>query len=102
MITDEYGTGRVIKAHERSSYNRPLLEASERCGCFHCLSIYPPADIKEWIERGLVRGKFKVHETALCPKCGIDSVIDDKSGFPLDEKFLTAMRQHWFKNRSAK
>jgi acetone carboxylase gamma subunit len=34
--------------------------------------------------------------TALCPYCGIDSVIGDKSGFPITKEFLEKMYQHWF------
>jgi hypothetical protein len=32
----------------------------------------------------------------MCPKCGIDSVIGNRSGYPIDKAFLEAMRSHWF------
>jgi len=35
--------------------------------------------------------------TALCPHCGIDSVIGSASGYPVSEpQFLKAMHDHWF------
>ena len=34
--------------------------------------------------------------TALCPKCGIDSVIGDNSGYPITTEFLQQMRKRWF------
>ena len=59
------------------------------CGCFYCLLVYPASEISEWIED---RGG----DTAECPKCGIDSVIPDASGFPLDAGFLETMKRWWF------
>lgn len=35
-------------------------------------------------------------ETALCPKCGIDSVIGDGSGFAVDQSMLVEMNALWF------
>jgi len=34
--------------------------------------------------------------TALCPHCGVDSVIGSAAGFPLTDEFLKAMHQEWF------
>lgn len=44
-------------AHKHSIRHRAELEASEICGCFYCLSTYPPTEIAEWIDDG---------QTALC------------------------------------
>jgi hypothetical protein len=77
----------VREAHKRSIRHRGELEASTVCGCFHCLSTFPPGEIVEWTDDG---------ETAMCPKCGIDSVLGDRSGFPLSNEFLSIMRAHWF------
>lgn len=33
---------------------------------------------------------------AICPKCGIDSVIPDASGVPLSAEFLATMKKWWF------
>ncbi len=34
--------------------------------------------------------------TAICPYCGIDSVIGESSGYPINKDFLEMMRKHWF------
>jgi hypothetical protein len=74
-------------AHDRSANNRAEIEASGLCGCFYCLHVFPPSDIEEWTDRGA---------TPFCPKCGIDSVLGDKSGFPITPEFLGDMNRHWF------
>lgn len=77
----------VEEAHRYSSGHRAEIEASIECGCFYCLKRYPPLDIAEWIDQG---------STALCPRCGVDSVIGSASGIHLSESFLERMRIHWF------
>ena len=74
-------------AHSHSSQHRTELEESEVCGCFYCLEIYPPKEIQEWIDD---------ETTALCPHCGIDSVIGSKSGYPITVEFLQKMKNRWF------
>jgi hypothetical protein len=51
------------------------------------MKIFNPAEITEWVDDG---------DTALCPYCGIDSVIGESSGFPITDKFLKEMHQRWF------
>ena len=34
--------------------------------------------------------------TAVCPYCGVDSVIGENSGFPITEQFLKEMHEAWF------
>ena len=46
----------------------------------------------EWIDED----KNEVGQTALCPYCGIDSVIGSASGISLDKQFLTEMYKVWF------
>ncbi len=82
---------RIVRAHRYSSYHRATLERSEVCGCFYCLKIFSPGEIKVWIGGGRRRGR-----TALCPSCGIDSVIGSASGFPIEKEFLEEMRMYWF------
>jgi len=78
-------------AHDHSSGHRKEIERSDSCGCFYCLAIFPPQEIEEWIDE--VGG---TPVTALCPKCGVDSVIGDKSGFPITQAFLGTMHSEWF------
>ena len=80
-----------IQAHEHASLHRDEIERSEICGCFYCLAIFTPDAIERWLnDRG------GTGQTALCPECGIDSVLGSASGFPLDKTLLTRMHQHWF------
>jgi hypothetical protein len=56
-------------------------------GCYYCLEIFRPAEIEEWTADGC----------ALCPKCGIDSVLPEADGkYAAD--FLKWMRFHWFEH----
>src|SRR5260370_42393382 len=77
-----------IRAHKNCSRHRSEIERSELCGCFYCLASFPPGEIQEWIDRDA--------KTAMCPRCGIDSVIGSASGFPLSQEFLQRMHHYWF------
>lgn len=78
------------QAHKRSFRNAECLKASEQAGCFHCLSVYPAHEVREYV-RETGEGR-----TAVCPRCGIDSVIGSAAGYPLTREFLSAMEQYWF------
>ena len=81
----------VVRAHRHSIRHREEVLASERCGCFYCCSIFPPSEITEWTDTW-----EGVGQTALCPRCGIDSVIGSESGYPVADAFLRQMHQRWF------
>jgi hypothetical protein len=51
----------------------------------------PPSLVSEWLDE-----VNDVGTTAMCPRCGIDSVIGAASGFPISAEFLGAMRGYWF------
>jgi hypothetical protein len=76
------------RAYRHTSRHRTELTASELCGCFYCLETFPPTAIVRWLSEG--------DGTALCPKCTIDSVIGDASGFPITHEFLKRMNARWF------
>ena len=77
----------LVAAHKTSSKHRQLLSESETCGCFYCLDTFDYQNIDTWCDD---------RNTAICPSCGIDSVIGAASGYPITEEFLTAMKKHWF------
>jgi hypothetical protein len=88
-----------MAAHGRSSNHRKEIESSPLCGCFHCLGTFNPSAIAEWIDwpdGTPVELAFSAGTTALCPSCGIDSVIGSGSGYPIGVEFLSAMRDYWF------
>lgn len=89
----------LLAAHKCSIRHRAEILASQLCGCFHCLNRYTPAEITgwtDWPETTPLKRQDHQGDTALCPRCGIDAVIGDASGFPVELPFLTAMHSRWF------
>lgn len=68
------------------TYNRAEIMRSQKAGCYHCLRIFLPSEIKEW-------EKNKNGDTAYCPYCGIDTVYGDASGTPVDIENLKEKQQ---------
>ncbi len=83
------------EAHRFCTRNSKMLKGDKVCGCFYCLKIYSPTEIHEWI-REQDGDKSSDKYTALCPYCGIDSVIGESAGFTLTNEFLAKMREYWF------
>lgn len=86
--------------HKFSANHRALMERSEFAGCFYCEARFDPEEILEWVDvpadavpdaNGLRRG-----ETAVCPRCGIDSVLPSAAPFKWDDALLSDMHAHWF------
>lgn len=109
----------LLHAHEHSSRNRTFLQQSDQIGCFHCMR-HPIAleKVREWTDtkpipttrmrvEPFVARRFRkdpeatTDPTAICPHCGIDSLLGDASckviGVTFDKKFLDAMWTRWFK-----
>jgi hypothetical protein len=80
------------RAHLASRANRKAIMKSEACGCFHCGVRFKPKAIREWR-----RDLALADDTAVCPGCGIDSVIGSAAGFPITKDFLQRMHDYWFK-----
>ena len=80
-----------IDAHVHASRNREETEASARCACYFCFKTFPTATIKAWID---------ANQTALCPFCGVDSVLGNASQIRIDDRFLRQMHQHHFAYRA--
>ena len=72
-------TTRYTSALKHASNHRAEIDQSAHCGCFSCFRRFVAADIRAWIDKD---------QTALCPRCGIDSVIGSASGFTVDDRFL--------------
>jgi hypothetical protein len=83
----EWDDNRLEAAHKHSIFNREELQRSSLCGCFYCFATFTPAEVSEWIDEG---------QTALCPKCPVDSVIGSASGFPITPDFLRRMHDKYF------
>ena len=83
----------AIRAHKFCSNNKFELESTPKCGCFYCEEIFDSSEITEWLIEDNPADK---HGTAICPHCGIDSVIGESSGYPITKPFLHAMREYYF------
>lgn len=103
IITDPTGVARaaiedgdcaeLLRAHEFSANHGPELRKDSVCGCFCCLEIFHPSEIKEWVAP---KAKCDKRGTAICPYCSVDSIIGESSGYPITKEFLTAMHNYWF------
>jgi len=77
--------------HGFSFENESLVSSSVKCGCFYCGRVFDKEEIHEWIDD--TKGR-----TAVCPYCGIDSVLPD-SNVDLNDELLLQMRVKWFEEQ---
>ena len=71
--------------------NEESILKSDFCGCFHCISILAATDVKS-SDMVVEKDGFK---TAICPICGIDSVIGDAS-VGISAELLEALNEYYF------
>jgi len=83
----------LVEAHRFCMNNEPGLRGDSKCGCFSCISIFHPQEIKEWID--------DEEKTAICPYCRTDAVIGESSGYPITTEFLREMNKQWFDGNEA-
>ena len=88
----------LVLAHKHCSNNRVAISQSSLCACFYCLKTFPGEAIQTWWDQpdDAVNGEEALGMTAVCPFCGIDSVLADQCGYELSEDFLRRMEQFWF------
>ncbi|MEM0999058.1 MAG: hypothetical protein AAGN35_18505 [Bacteroidota bacterium] len=78
---------RLAEAHEHSVYNRAALAQSDQAACYYCRTTFAASEVAEFTDDA---------QTALCPYCGIDAVLPETAGYPLDYMTLRALHQYWF------
>jgi hypothetical protein len=89
MVESKYKSDFLKQAHKGYSRHKQEITESSLCGCFYCLETFSPKEIMDWIE------ETNNEETALCAKCGIDSILSSK--WPIeDPEFLKEMNLYWF------
>jgi len=87
-LRKKLNAGPIVDAHKHCNNNRDELLRSEIAGCFYCCETFAPVEVEDWVDN---------EKCALCPRCGIDSVIGSASGYPIgDATFLKSMRKLWF------
>jgi hypothetical protein len=78
--------------NKRSFENKSSILLSNTCGCYYCLNTYRSSKVKEYV-------KDKNGFTAVCPKCGIDSVVAyDSHVDGLLETFKTSLAEQYEKS----
>ena len=73
--------------HKLSIHNRNLIMKGNDVGCFYCCNIYSKDLITDWIDYN--------DDTALCPYCGVDSVISRIENINFLD-LLKKMKIKWF------
>ena len=78
-------------AGKASFENWNSVKSSKMCGCYYCCSIFPSSAVtdEDWVPDRHGR-------TVLCPKCGIDAVIGDASGIPIQKDVLKELYEEEF------
>ena len=77
----------IENLHNHSKCNSEEIKRSKMCGCFYCLSVFKSEEVVTFLEK---------EKTALCPKCGVDSVIGDGCGCVISKSLLEQMNKEWF------
>jgi hypothetical protein len=84
----------LMNAHMMSGCSKDDVKDkkdSKMSGCFHCCQIYATKEALDHVE------DWAPENYLICPRCGIDAVIWDTSGFPAtDLEFLKKMNKLWF------
>jgi len=63
----------------------------------YCCAVFPASEVVDFVDgRRLESGDTADGETALCPRCGIDSVLAETERVTLSADLLNEMRAHWF------
>ena len=88
-LLEKKAVERIPEVHVHSSNNRAELAEGIEAACYHCRSIFKAEEVSEFIDGG---------ETALCPCCGIDAVLSETAGYPLNYMTLRALNRYWFGN----
>jgi hypothetical protein len=83
------------KVYKACSENENAIKHSKECGCFHCITFFAPDKITQW-RNGQPEDASEPVLTAICPNCGMESVLPDSLYFNLDQKLLKEMHQKFF------
>lgn len=78
---------RLQKLHAYSSHNRALVEGARQCHCFYCQATVDASEVVDYSDNG---------QTAICPKCGIDSILPDSIEETLNADTIAEMNEYWF------
>jgi hypothetical protein len=72
--------------HKYSFNNQFWISRSKTVGCFFCIKMFPAKDVCEYVPG---------EKTAMCPYCGIDSLLGDYN-VQITQSMLEDMNRVWF------
>lgn len=75
--------------HSNSFKNRVSVLKAEDCACYYCVSFFRPVEVVAWWDNDT----SGIGQTAVCPLCGMDSVLPVRPG--IDQKFLERMHKRY-------
>lgn len=84
------GYSEMDELNRLTAYNRRRVERSKKCGCFHCGSTFKGSEVAEWLH------EEDGEDSALCPYCGVDSVIYGTKKYQLSTAMLSSLYMKWF------
>lgn len=72
---------KLIELQKRTHNNEIEILHSKTCSCLFCRQTYDARTVNDWVndENGM---------SAICPECGMDAVIGDNGGEPIDKGLL--------------
>lgn len=79
----------LARIHKLCFGNEERIKTSQLAGCFDvCLAIFPVNEINEWLDD-------RPQRTALCPRCGFDTVLADDGSFELSLDLLRGLNARY-------
>lgn len=83
--------------HSHSFRNEAELKKSHKAGCFYCVTTFTPSDIVDWLdETDVIKNTSAGKRTALCPFCGIDSVLGNAADYEVTKTLLVNLKEEFF------
>ena len=76
---------KIEQAMKFAISNKKAIQESPKAGCYYCKKTYKPSKVVEFLEH---------EEIALCPKCGIDSVLPANSPYEPTNENLAELHQY--------
>lgn len=89
----------LLAAYRYTTHNFTQINESRKCGCCVCMKTFKADEVREWVGLDFENAEDPAaleKQTALCPRCGAEAVLGDKSGFPIHPDFLFQMNEAWF------
>lgn len=80
----------IENIYQQSYANEEQIRHSTQCGCFFCESLFDSATVIDFCQEDGDK------RTALCPHCGMDTVIGDSTGISITPELLHQLNQQYF------